>query len=611
MSGFQPKRLFEVFEYQLQYYPQKNAISFWDGQQWAVRSTAQCLEDVRSLAWGIRKAGWPLGEKIGLLAQSGMYSWVVTDAAIQMAGCIPVPMHASSSVAQLAHIISDSQISRCFIGDDPSELLKASEAAGVSLETYSLRDGHGETHWTNLQAPPNQEELISLKEISDNIDPTSLATIIYTSGTTGNPKGVMLSHQNILSNILSTIVLIPVNANDRVLSYLPPSHIFERMVLYSYLMTGASIFFARSVNTILEDLQYIKPHYFTSVPRLLEKVYERIIQESSKGFALKRRLVKWAVRVGEQYQNKKGILHRIQRFIANILVYRVWRNRIGGHVKGVIVGAAALQPRLGRLFSAARIKIREGYGLTETSPVISFNRFEPGGNKFGTVGIPIPGIELRIASEDEHKEGEIQVRGPGVMLGYHNLPEKTKEVIDEEGWFSTGDTGRLINRRFLQISGRKKDIFKTTTGKYVAPLHVENTLKENIYISQCMVIGANMPYPGALIIPNFDHLQVWCEEQKVHWTAPQFMVINPRVVQLFKEILAKMNHPLSKEEKVRRFYLLHEEWSAHTLEYGPTLKLIRPFIRNKYQKQIEELFGPKGLEVPRSESQNNGSDQTF
>ena len=601
MAEYQPSRLFEVLHYQHHFYPQGSAIGEWTGSRWITYSTVQCLNDIYALAQGIKDKAWSSGERVGILSQLGSYAWIITDAALQMCGLIPVPLHASAQERQFKYIFTDADIKRCFVANYEMAGVLRSSIAELSrpVDLYSFEPEEELPHWRSLQTEPSETQRKSLDDFARGIAPDALATIIYTSGTTGDPKGVMLSHKNILSNILSTLVLIPVNANDKALSYLPMSHIFERMVIYSYLMTGTCIYFAKSVNTILEDLQQIRPNYFTSVPRLLERVYERIMLESRSGNILKQRLIKWAIRLGEQHKSKPGIKlwYGLQKMLADLLVYRHWRRRIGGRVKGVIVGAAALQPQLGRLFSAAGIQIREGYGLTETSPVISFNRFEPGSYAFGTVGIPIPGIELRIADPDEQGVGEVQVRGPSVMMGYYRKPELTAKVIDKEGWFSTGDTGKMVQKRFLQITGRKKDLFKTTTGKYVAPFHVENILKANIFISQCLVLGANKPYPGALIIPNFDRLQAWCRDNEVHWTSAQFMVINPKVIQLYQQLLQKQNRELSKEERVRRFYLLHEEWSVASGEYGPTLKPIRAFIREKFKKQIEEMFSPKGISV--------------
>lgn len=600
MPLFQPSRLFEVFDYQNEYFPNKNAITSWNGKTWESHSTLECIRDIHLMANGIKHLDLEVGARVGILSHMGSYPWVVTDLALQMIGLIPVPLHASYNSRQLGYIIKEAEIDLCFIQNcDEGKVLINIKDSHENLTLFSFTQEENIPSWKSLFKPFSDEEFKKLKEFASAINSDSLATIIYTSGTTGNPKGVMLSHKNIISNILSTIVLIPVSAEDRTLSYLPMSHIFERMVVYSYIMTGCSIYFAKNVTTILEDLNEVKPNYFTTVPRLLERVHEIIVKSATSGNFLKKKIITWALRLGEKVDDSGKIkpMVFIQRFFADILVYRVWRKKIGGEVKGVIVGAAALQPRLGKLFSFAKIKIREGYGLTETSPVISFNRFEPGGNIFGTVGIPIPGVDVKIANQNEKGIGEILVKGPNVMMGYYKNEERTKKVLTEDGWFSTGDTGQMTNKRYLKISGRKKDIFKTSTGKYVAPFHVENVLKNSDFVSQCMVLGANKSFPGALLIPNFERLKSWCEINGVHWTSPQYMVHNPLVISHFQEIIKFLNFELSKEERVRRFFLLYNEWAISTGEYGPTLKLLRPVIVEKYKSQIEEMFGPKGLTV--------------
>ncbi len=599
-----PTRLFDIPYYQLNNYPQSVAVkSMVGGGSWKSFSSVDCIENCETLAFGLLQKGIQPGQKVGIISQLGSASWNFVDFALQMIGAVSVPLHATSSTKQLAFIIQDANLTIFFSSDDflADKLNLVSEKLKRTSEIFVLGESKKYKPWQKLQLAPTEILKIKLSEAKTNVQPNDLATIIYTSGTTGDPKGVMLSHYNILCNINSTAVLLPIHAGLRTLSYLPMSHIFERMVILTYFFVGASIHYARSIETILEDLQSTKPHYFTTVPRLLERVHEGLITEANQGNKIKQAALKWALKLGSRYDpNRKfAVGFWLKRTFADLFIYRQWRNLIGGNVRGVVVGAAPLQPRLGRLFSAAGIRIREGYGLTETSPVVSFNRFEPGGHRFGTVGLPIPGVEIKIKDPNENGEGEIIVKGPNVMMGYYNRADITAQVIDKEGWFSTGDTGKFVHKHFLQITGRKKDIFKTTTGKYVAPYHVENTLKSSIFISQCMVLGSGKPYPGSLIIPNFVQLERWCKENEVHWTGPQFMVLNPKVQQLFGEIIKKLNTQLSKEEKVRRFYLLHEEWSVATGEYGPTLKLIRKFIREKYPKEIDALFSAKDNFVPK------------
>jgi len=559
----QPTRLFEIIDYQILNYPQERAITHWNGTAWKSISIGQIKSEYYSLANGLIKVGVRQNEKVGIVSQIGSPAWTILDLALQVIGAIPVPLHASASSNQISYILKDAEVSLCFAAD--AFLAEKIQKVDPNINVYLFSKNKKYNHWEKLRQHPTTEEKSKIDELKAAVLPDDLATIIYTSGTTGDPKGVMLSHSNILSNINSTIVLIPIHSGHVTLSYLPLSHIFERMVIYTYLMAGANIQYVRSTETILEDIQFHKPHYFTSVPRLLERVHEKLLQSPDGVKGLRRKLLKWAIKLGGK--PKGGIRNWFELFFADILVYRHWRKLV--------------------------------YGLTETSPVISFNRFEPGGNQFGTVGIPIPGVEIKIDSKDGLAEGEVMVKGPNVMMGYYKLPEVTAKVIDSEGWFRTGDTGHFIRKHFLQLTGRKKDIFKTTTGKYVAPFHVENVLKSNLFISQCMVLGAGKPHPGTLIIPNFYQLERWCSLNNVHWTAPQFMVINPKVIELFKEVIQKLNKELSKEEKVRQFFLLHNEWSIPTGEYGPTLKLLRNEIKDKYNKEIEKLFSSKDNVVSR------------
>ncbi len=596
-----PTRLFDLIYYQAANYPQKSAVKAWEDQQWRAYSTAESIDIIESLACGMIQKGVKSGTNVGIITHLGSPTWNFIDFALQMIGAIPVPLHASASTKQIEYILKDASITICFAADEPLAklLIESSKTTGLNLEIFLLTNSQNYPSWENFLG--NKNDQIELSFRKNQVKPEDLATIIYTSGTTGDPKGVMLSHYNILCNINSTAVLLPIYAGLRTLSYLPMSHIFERMVIFTYWMVGANIHYAKSVTTILEDLQKVRPHYFTTVPRLLERVYEKLMLETKKGGVVKKLLLKWAINLGERFNPHRKIApwFWIKRKIVDLLVYRKWRNLIGGKVKGIVVGAAALQPRLGKLFSAAGIKIREGYGLTETSPVVSFNRFEPGGHHFGTVGFAIPGVDIRVVNKDENDEGDVQVKGPNIMMGYFNKPEETAKVIDKDGWFSTGDRGKFVFKHFLQITGRKKDIFKTTTGKYVAPYHVEQVLKSSDLISQCMVLGASRPYPGVLIIPNFNHLEVWCKANNVHWTGPQFMVLNPKVMARIALEIKEKNEHLSKPEKVRQFYLLHKEWSAKTGEYGPTLKLIRAAIRTKYSKEIEKLYASKDNLVPK------------
>jgi long-chain acyl-CoA synthetase len=406
----------------------------------------------------------------------------------------------------------------------------------------------------------------------------------------------MLSHQNIVSNVKSVLAIVPVGPETVTVSFLPMSHILERMVCFTYLAAGAPIWFADSMERLPKTLLEVRPHFFSAVPRVLERMHERLLDERNRSGRLKKKILDWAISLGERFPYSGGqampMDYRLKRWLADILVFRHWRKRMGGRIRYIAVGAAALQPRLGRLFSAARIDVREGYGLTETSPVIAFNRFEPGGVHFGTVGIPAPGVEVRIAeTRDEAGNGEVEVRGPNVSAGYLHQPEASAERFTEDGWFRTGDMGRFEHKRFLKITGRKSEIFKTTTGKFVAPAYVEQQLLNSPYISQALVLGLNQPFVGALLVPDFQQLEAWCQENKVHWTAPQYMILNPKVEKFFRQEIERINETrLGTIEKIRTFQLLFEPWTAENGLLTPTLKLRREVLSKQFAPEIEKLF---------------------
>lgn len=588
------RRLFDILSFQQSRYPQKHALSYSSGNKWQSFSTDDCLAEVNRVSAALLHLGFSRGDKIGLLFERSSPRWNFLDFGMQQIGVIVVPIHAAISASELSYILKDAEVKACIIST--KELYQKVKSVADQLLhlkqlfcTEPLLDVLG---WPALSLEPTDKHLEAFEGLKAAIHEDDLATIIYTSGASGNPKGVKLSHRNIVSNIKATITLVPVNCDKRVVSFLPLSHIFERMVIYCYLATGASVYYLVDAERTLVQIREIRPHYFTSVPRLLEKMYEGIVDRGQQMFKMEQKILTWAIHLGERYKGSESLSigYFLKLKIADLLVYRRWRGLLGGRVEGVIVGAAALQPRLGRLFSAAGIEIREGYGLTETSPVIAFNRFEPGGVKFGTVGIPVPGIQLRIDDPNENGDGEIVVKGPGIMLGYHQKPALTEKVLDEEGWFRTGDVGRLVFKRFLQITDRKKDIFKTSSGKYVAPQFVERKLEESPYISQSMVIGFQRPFVTALLVPEWKKLQAWCKEHKVHWTAAEYMAHNTRVLQFYIQQITELNKTLNPPERVRHFCLLPQEWTTETGELTPTLKLRRSYILDKYAAQIKELY---------------------
>ncbi len=580
--------IFGIPDYQQKRYPQKIALAGREAGVWRMRSTEEVLAERDRISTGLLRRGFRKGNRIGIFAHCGSPEWVIADTAMMQIGIVSVPIHMTARPDEITHIIGNSEMKACFVSN--AEMLDKMQATGGKLETFfSLEPGNfaknkaGKANlitWNDLARDPEEHDREKIRYISEGITPDDVATLLYTSGTTGQPKGVMLTHANIVSNIKSVLAIVPVGPDVTAVSFLPLSHIFERMVTYVYLAAGTPVWYVDTLEHLPQILTEVRPHFFTAVPRILERMYERLLEERNRSGVLFRKIIDWAIRLGERYpySGERGMPpdYFVKRLLADVLVFRHWRKKMGGRIRYIAVGAAALQPRLGRLFSAAGIDVREGYGLTETSPVIAFNRFEPGGVHFGTVGIPAPGVEVRIGEPDEQGEGEIEVKGPNVMAGYFGLPDETAARFTADSWFKTGDLGKIEFKRFLKITGRKSEIFKTTSGKFVAPAFVEQQLATSPFISQAMAVGLNQPFVAALIVPNFSYLENWCRENNVHWTSPQFMVLNPKVEKLYRHELNRINEErLGTVEKVRAFHLLHEPWTSENGLLTPTLKLRR------------------------------------
>ncbi len=588
------QRLFDILPYQQRCFPNKRALAIRQGVAWQFYSTAEAIRLTQRLSAGWLHLGLRKGDRVAILAERASPRWLLIDISLMQAGFIPVPIHSSCLAEELRYILKESGARYAVAANrEALEKVLAERAQLPALEeAYCLQELPDYPGWEDLQREPTPAQQEQLQVLKAAIHEDDLATIVYTSGTAGEPKGVMLSHANIVSNIKAVISLVPVDRTKRALSFLPPSHIFERMANYAYLASGASIYYSHNPEETRLLLRSIKPHFFTAVPRLLERAYDSILERIGQLPAPMRWLGLWAVRTGEQYKDKgaQPAFYALQLALARLLVLRRWRRLLGGRVQGVLVGAAALQPRLGRLFSAAGIPIREGYGMTETSPVISFNRFEPGGARFGTVGIPLPGVEVRIGQHEEGPEGEIQVKGPGVMLGYYQRPEATQEAFTPDGWLRTGDRGQMVHKRFLQITGRQKDLFKTSNGKYIAPEEIEALLRLCPYIEDCLVIGARRPFVSALLLPQFELLYQWAQEEQIHWTAPQYMVHNPKVMDFLRQQVREANRHLPAYKQVGNIHLLYEPWTAASGTLTPTLKLRREWLAEKHQKDIDRIY---------------------
>ncbi len=589
-------RLFDLPGYQSLRYPNPRALNWRDRGRWASFSVDDCQEMANRVSAALLQLGIGRGDRLGMVSRAGSPHWLFLDLGMQQIGAVSVPIHSAVLEDELKYILRHAGVKACFAGEAPVfDFLEKIRSEIPSMQSvWMIGPYPGRPSAQDFLREPSAEALHEVQRLASIIREEDLATIIYTSGTTGSPKGVMLSHRNIVSNIKSIMALLPINFEKKVISYLPITHIFERMVVYTYLAAGATIFFAESTERLWVNLREVRPHYFTAVPLVLERFYRQLAQEIRKAPPLQQKIGQWALQLAKNYRETRSApFYKFQLVLADMLVFRKWRKALGGEIEGIAVGAAALPPELGKIFSAAGIAVREGYGLTETSPIVAFNRFEPGGVRFGTVGIPIPGVEVRIHAPNENGEGEILVRGPNVMIGYFQDETTTRKVLDPEGWLHTGDLGKVVHKRFLQISGRQNEVFKTSAGKFIVPSALERILKTSPLIDQVIVLGAGRPTLGALIIPDFQYLENWCISNGVHWTAPAYMVLNLKVQRLFEQELENLNTLLPSFEQIGAFHLLPEPWSESSGELTPTLKIRRRFVEEKYQREISDMFRPK------------------
>jgi long-chain acyl-CoA synthetase len=514
--------------------------------------------------------------------------WIVLDHAVQQCGAVLVPIYPTISKNELEYILNDAQVTSIFVSDKKLYNIAAEVKEKLSSikNIYTFNEVEGATNFSTLCVPYTEQELQKINDIKAAIQYNDLATIIYTSGTTGNPKGVMLSHKNIASNVNNCIDLFTMcDENGKALSFLPMNHIFERMVMYIYIKKGITIYFAQGVETVGENLREIKPDLFTTVPRLLEKVYEKIIDKGSALTGAKRKIFDWALKLAEEYEVEHNFLYSLQHKIADKLVYSKWRDAIGGNVKAIITGSAACQKRLQKLFTCANIVIMEGYGLTETSPVVTVNRYEADGRKFGTIGLPIDNQFVKLGPD-----GEILCKGDHVMMGYYKQEQLTNDTIIDN-WFHTGDIAEVVDGKFLKITDRKKELFKLSAGKYIAPQLLENKMKESPYIEQIMVVGADEKFVGALIVPSAGAVMDYLKGQGKAVSDGEAIISNDDVLKLIRTELNRYNKEFAEHEHVKRFQLLPKEWTIDTGEMTPTLKLKRKVIMEKYKDAVKRIFG--------------------
>jgi long-chain acyl-CoA synthetase len=589
MNGIDQARLFDIINYQLENFPQAISLARKADGVWKKYSTQEVIDISHQVSAGLLSKGIVPGDKVAIISTTNRPEWNFIDLGVLQIGAVDVPIYPTITAREYAYVLNDSGCKMAFVSDQEvyEKIKNVAHECSALKEIYLFDEVSGSAHWTSIL----ENDLVKAKEtvqpFKDKVNHKDLATLIYTSGTTGDPKGVMLSDENIVSNVLASSERLPLIPGSRSLSFLPLCHIFERMLIYLYAYKGANIYYAQSLETIGDDMKEVKPHIFSAVPRLLEKVFSKIIAKGKELTGIKKTLFFWAVRLAErfEYYGKNGVIYDMKLAIARKLIFSKWKEALGGEVQLAASGSAALSPRLNRIFNAAGIPVMEGFGLTETSPVISVNEIDNEGVRFGTCGRPLFNVEVKIA-----KDGEILCKGPNVMMGYYNKPEMTAEVIDKDGWFHTGDIGELVDGQFLKITDRKKEIFKTSGGKYVAPQIMENVFKQSSLIEQIMVIGENKKHPSALIVPNFASLSHLCKEKNIKFSSDGDAIHDPLILQIYQEVLDTYNAEFNQWEQVKKFALLDKEWSIDGGELTPTLKLRRKKVFEKYSELIDKIY---------------------
>jgi long-chain acyl-CoA synthetase len=581
-------RLFEVPDHQLKNYPNSSMFVTKTAGIWVPISTSDFIDRTMNVARGLISMGVQAGDRIAV-ASSNRVEWNILDIAVQKTGAILVPLYPNISESDYLFILNDCTAKICIVSNqelaDKISNVRGNVPSLCHLFSFDKLDSV--PHWSFIEEQKTHTEEEQVQERMKMVKNEDLVTIIYTSGTTGNPKGVMLSHQNLLSNVSSCIEPIPADNNSRVLTFLPICHVYERMLHYLYMYLGCSIYFAESMDTIGDNIKEVKPDLFSAVPRLIEKVFDKIMAKGEELKGIKRAMFYWALNLAENYDNvHASAFFKFKLGIARKLIFSKWQEALGGNVKAIASGSAALQPRLARIFLAADIPILEGYGLTETSPVVTVNNFVTG-IRIGTVGALIDGVQVKIASD-----GEILVKGPNVMMGYYNNVEATNEVMDSEGWFHTGDIGEFQERKFLKITDRKKEIFKTSGGKYIVPQAMENRFKQSRFIEQIMVIGEGEKFPAAFVVPNFAFAKEWAHRHGLHFESKSNEeIIKENVfIERMNEEIAEINQGFGNWEQVKKIALLPEEFSINGGELTPTLKLKRKKILEKYQEGYQKIF---------------------
>ncbi len=581
-------RLFDNLLTYQEKFPGKVLYQYKSQGKWHDLKVEEVISKARLLAKALYAMGIRKNDKVGLIS-GNRPEWNLVDYACQFLGAVSVPVYATLTEDDIQFIFHDAEVRVVFASTDELALKATTASKSLSgfLGVFTFDPSSIFSTLSQLSVEGESVSDETLDSMSAEVKGEDLLTLIYTSGTTGRPKGVMLTHNNLFSNVHACRPCFPLTAESKALSFLPLCHIYERMLSYLYIGIGISVAYAESMDTIGDNLKEIHPQLFCTVPRLLEKVYDKIVAKGQELTGIKRMLFFWALGLGQKYElnTDQGFWYRFQLKLANKIIFNKWREALGGEVRFIVSGGAALQPRLARVFSAAQIVVMEGYGLTETSPVISVNRYGEEGRKIGSVGLTIEGVEVKIASD-----GEILTRGPHIMKGYYNRPDLTSEAIDSEGWFHTGDIGEFVDGHFLKITDRKKEMFKTSGGKYIAPQLIENKLKESLVIEQAMVIGDGEKFPAALLVPSFDGLESWCRIKGITWEGKEAMLKNPKVQEKFNREVEKANSGLAQYEKIKKIRVVPGPWAIDSGEMTPSLKLRRKILMEKYAREVESIY---------------------
>ncbi len=584
-------RLFDIVDYSLENYNKKNAIAGKDDGVWYSYSHQEYKDRIDALSYAFLSLGIKQGDKIATIT-GNRPEWNIVDMACMQVAAIHVPIYPTISDADYEYILNHAEVKILFVSgmEMYRRLVKISENVPSLKEIYTFKNLQNTAYLNQLiQSGNRTPRQVELSAIKDKISKDDVATLIYTSGTTGQPKGVMLTHDNILSNVKATYPIPPFNLEWKTLSFLPLCHVYERMINYMFQLKGYSIYYVENIGRLSDYILEVKPQIINTVPRVLESIYDKVMAKGRKAKGLKRLIFFWAMnKVALKYEHHSEstpVFWNIKRKIADAVVFKKIKASLGGNVQIIVSGGAAIQERLLRVFWAFGISVLEGYGLTETSPVIAVSNFEENGIKFGTVGPPLKDVSVRIADD-----GEILCKGPNVMKGYYKNPEQTAEVIDKDGWFHTGDIGVIEESGQLRITDRKKEMFKNSGGKYIAPQAVENKMKESPFIEQLIVFGENQKYAAAIISPNFSHIQSWCEVKKHEFSNNRNAIQDERIIKRIQKEVELYNHQLGDAEKIKRFELVAHSWSPESGELTPTLKLKRKEILEKYAHLITKIY---------------------